>query len=84
MRRAGQNPTDVEVQDMINKIGRTLLNTGLKVKGTGSQQCLNRCLSPAHDAQKNGKLLATGLKLKGTESQLFNNTSTNMGVQFMI
>ncbi len=29
MRRAGQNPTDVEVQDMINKIGRTLLNTGL-------------------------------------------------------
>ncbi len=38
MRRAGQNPTDVEVQDMINKIGRTLLNTGLYVKGTVSQQ----------------------------------------------
>ncbi len=34
MRRAGQNPTDVEVQDMINKIGRTLLNTGFYVKGT--------------------------------------------------
>jgi hypothetical protein len=25
MRRAGQNPTDVEVQDMINKIGRRRL-----------------------------------------------------------
>jgi hypothetical protein len=59
MRRAGQNPTDVEVQDMINKIGKTLLNTGFCIiKGTGSQQCLNRCLSPVHDAQKNGKLHA--------------------------
>ncbi len=45
MRRAGQNPTDVEVQDMINKIGKTLLFTGLYVKGTGSQlHHLNICL----------------------------------------
>jgi hypothetical protein len=51
MRRAGQNPTDVEVQDMINKIGRTLLFTGFCIiKGTGSQlHHLNRCLSSVSD-----------------------------------